>query len=267
MSQRRGSGSGLPVASRQIFGSFVSFGQRVKQRRAEPLCKANTAASRSAHQKMRESGAVLAGISRKLGEHRQDTISRIFAQFLKSWECSDPREMVRGRLKGEAQRLFDGISSVAERAVGMDLNVWPLLKGADERDDLVDLLISHLAALLPQRPSHGRPALPCIDQLHQAAPAGFLVVADQPDVRGDFSVVKQALRQSNDRLEQVSLEQPSPYGALAACLLAGEQRGPVADKGDAPTALFHRTHVRQEVLKEEHLAVAHARDTSHEAPC
>src|SRR5207245_7878552 len=90
-----------------------------------------------------------------------------------------------------------------------------------------------------------------------------------PDIGTNAGVVEHLLRQGNNGLEPVLLDDPLANVALARTRAAGEQRGAAEDDRQTGTVLvLRRTHgleLADHELEEEQRAIVHARQPSAEA--
>src|SRR5690606_30420703 len=95
-----------------------------------------------------------------------------------------------------------------------------------------------------------------IDELHLAAARFVFAVRQDPDIGGDAGVVEELLRQRDDRLEPVVLQDPAANLTLAAAGIPGEEGRAVHDDGDAAPAFLRLVHAREHVLQEQELPIA-----------
>src|SRR5579884_757279 len=140
--------------------------------------------------------------------------------------------------EAQAERPLDGHACIAEIRVVEDLRTLFILEAAIEADNLVNLCGGEMPALVAQAAlgfltPAWRPDIASVDELNLPFAPFLLTVGDNPDVGADAGVVKHLLRQGNDRLEPVVLDDPFPDIALARARAPGEQRGAAEDDGQA----------------------------------
>ena len=115
----------------------------------------------------------------------------------------------------------------------------------------------------------GRPDVARIEELDLALAPLLLAVGDDPDVGADAGVVEHLLRQGDDGLEPVVLDDPLADVALARARAAGEERRAAEDDGQARAVLVlrraHGLELVDHVLQEEQRAVVDARQPGAEA--
>ena len=100
-------------------------------------------------------------------------------------------------------------------------------------DDVLGAVQGDLAALVAQALAHRRPEGCRVDELHLALSRIRLPVADDPDIGADASVVEDLVRQGDDPLQPVALDDPAADVALALAGVAGEERAAVVHLSDA----------------------------------
>ena len=148
---------------------------------------------------------------------------------------------------------------------GVDAAMLAFLEGVKEGEDGVGLFGGDLAALVSEALAHGSPEGGCVDELDLAPALGGLAVGEDPYVGGDTGVVEELLGQGDEGFQPVVLEYPAADLAFPAPGVSREEGRAVHDEGDAGTALALLLAVREEVEKEEELAVRDAREARPEA--
>ena len=104
-----------------------------------------------------------------------------------------------------------------------------------------------------------------VDQLHLAFAAFGLLVGQKPHVGGDTRVVEDVVRQLDNGINQVLLNQIATDVALTAACVARKQRRPVVN-GSHAAALwleFERFHLVNLLQHKQQLSVGRARGTIH----
>ena len=158
----------------------------------------------------------------------------------------EPRDALHRRLEIEAQRALDRHLEEAELAVLEDADddrssVVPSI-GTRLRLAVAEIAVNlrqsrnvgfgQFVALVVEALLHLLEEACAVDQLHLAAPLLRLAVGDEPDIGEDAGVVEQLIRQSDDRVEPVVLDDPTPDVGRAGPGVAAEQRRAVEDDGD-----------------------------------
>ncbi|GGZ44642.1 hypothetical protein GCM10010365_76230 [Streptomyces poonensis] len=108
----------------------------------------------------------------------------------------------------------------------------------------------------------------CLDQGHPALMRWLLSVAQDPEVRADAGGIEELVRQSDDALEPVILNDPSPDVTLARASGSALHRRSTEEDDNAASAVtrgVRRFHLRQHVLEEEQRSVADTRQPCAEA--
>ena len=164
-------------------------------------------------------------------------------------------------LVASLERLLDRVLLVQELLARQDSHLLALLEGGVEVDDLLDVGLGELLALVAQAAAHGLPLGGGVDELHLADAARGLLLGEHPDVDADSGVVEQVARKAHDGLHVVFLEQPAAGLRLARGRAAREERRAVGD--DAGAAVVRK--LVDDVLHEEQLHVARGRQAGREA--
>ena len=134
-----------------------------------------------------------------------------------------------GHLVAQPQRALDGDAGVAEIGVVEDLRGCRLDETAVELHDFGDLVGLAVARLRRScgvcRPGCGAwdVVFAGIEKLNLALAALLLAVGDDPDVGADAGVVEHLLRQGDDGLQPVVLDDPLADVALAGARAAGRR--------------------------------------------
>src|SRR6266540_2211789 len=123
---------------------------------------------------------------------------------------ADGRQGLVGDLPAETQWAFDRDAEVTKRLVREDLDSVVLLEVAVKVGDLGDLLRADQLALFAEALAHLDPQFAGVDELNLAAACGALAIREDPEVGRDAGVVKELVRQSDDRLQPVVLDDPAP---------------------------------------------------------
>ena len=172
----------------------------------------------------------------------------------------EPFQPGRAQVDGKAQWPFHNHLPVAEGLVGEDLGFlgfnWIDHQIADGADVFLGELAVLLAEVAPQRhvPFGG------VDELDLAPALFIFAVGEHPDVGGDAGVVEHVLRQGDDGLQPVVLDDPAADIALALTGVAGEERRAVVDLGDAAAEAGGVLHLGELVDQEHELTVRGAGD-------
>src|SRR5690606_27576265 len=161
-----------------------------------------------------------------------------------------PLNPLRRCLEVQPKRPFDRNLLVSELLVAEDLAVRVFLKIAVDSGDLIDMLLAELVPLLSQRPPHLLIKVNRVNELDLALPLRTLAVGQDPDVRCDARVVEKLVRQGNDCLQPVVLNDPAADLTLPGSSVTGEERRAVEDDGKPAPTVF-RVHLRNHVLQEE----------------
>lgn len=87
------------------------------------------------------------------------------------------------------------------------------------------------------------------------------MVVQQPDIGGDAGVIKQVVRQLDNRLEHVVFDKVATDIALATARIAGKQAGAVMHRGDSAAQRAYRWgfHLVDHLHQEQQLTIAGAR--------
>ena len=112
-----------------------------------------------------------------------------------------------------------------------------------EPGDRVDLLVADPAPLLAEALAHLHPLRAGIDELDLALTRRLLAVRQHPDVGRYAGVVEELLRQRDDCLEPVVLDDPAADVRLARGGASGEQRRAVVDDRDPRAAMRGIAHL------------------------
>ena len=94
------------------------------------------------------------------------------------------------------------------------------------------------AAFIAETFLHLHPKLASINELHFALTMFLFAIGEHPDIGGNASVVEQLLRQGDDGLQPVILDDPAADFAFPAASIAGEERRAVEDYSDAAAAVL-----------------------------
>src|SRR6266545_5468599 len=171
---------------------------------------------------------------------------------------ADGRQGLVSDLPAETQWAFDRDAEVTKRLVREDLDSVVLLEVAVKVGDLGDLLRADQLALFAEALAHLDPQFAGVDELNLAAACGALAIREDPEVGRDAGVVKELVRQSDDRLQPVVLDDPAPDLRLPRPCSSAEQRRAVEDDREARSALLHGLHLGDHVLQEQEAAVVDA---------
>ena len=95
--------------------------------------------------------------------------------------------------------------------------------------DVLDLVVADLLALVAEGLAHLLPLVAGVEQDDLAPQRRCLPVGQDPEVRGDAGVVEELVRQRDDALQPVVLQDPAPDLRLARPGRPGEQRRAVED--------------------------------------
>jgi hypothetical protein len=108
-----------------------------------------------------------------------------------------------------------------------------------------------------------RPYVARIEELDLALSPLLLAVGDNPDVGADASVIEHLLRESDDALEPVVLDDPLADVALTRARTAGKERRAAEDDRETRAVLVlrraHGLRLVDHVLQEEQRAIIHPR--------
>ena len=144
--------------------------------------------------------------------------------------------------------------------MGKYLGLLGVLEGEEGVADEPDVHVGKLAVLVAEVLAQGPVPVGGVDELHLAAAALRLAVAEHPDVGGDAGVVEHVERQGDNGLEPVVFDDPSADVALALSGVAGEEGAAVVHLSDAAAERRVLLHLAQHVGEEEHLPIAGAGD-------
>src|SRR6188472_4230887 len=208
-------------------------------------------------------------VSRELGERPRGGGSQQSGLLgvVELWPPTRGLEPLAQPVTGPAQpqRPLDGDPLEAEPLVAEDLHAVTLSERSVELDELADLLVRELLALLPQALAHLHPRGAGIDELHLAASLRTLAVRDDPEVGRAAGVVEELVGKRDDGLEPVVLDDPAADLRLARARRAGEERRAVEHNRDPRASLLGRPHLREHVLEKKEAAVVDPRQPRSEA--
>ena len=286
------SGSGAALAVAADFRLGIALAQRGEDRLLDRRWRASPRALGGRIQIGLEAVAVhVATVARERREMRADRLLlRAALRFfgfsalasLRFFDTASPAkadcssslsDALLRRLEIEAQGPFDGHLEEAELAVLEDAADDALLRSLPSIGTVLRLAVSEVAvdlgqpgdvgfaqlvALVVEALLHLLEEARAVDQLHLASPLLRLAVGDEPDVGEDAGVVEKLVRQGDDGVEPVVLDDPAPDIGRAGPGIAAEQGRAIEDDGDlgALAALLRRVlHLRDHVLKEQQRAI------------
>src|SRR5262249_1170556 len=107
-----------------------------------------------------------------------------------------------------------------------------VLEGSVELSDLVNMRVGEFVALVAKALFHLLEMPRTLDQLPLAAPVLRFAVSDQPQISVNARIVEKLIRQRDDGVEPIVLDDPTADIAFAGAGITGEQRRPVKDNGN-----------------------------------
>src|SRR5207244_7800680 len=117
--------------------------------------------------------------------------------------------------------------------------------------------------LVAEAAAHGNVEGAGVEELDLALTVLLLTVGDDPDVGADAGVVKHLLRQGDDSLKPIVLDDPLADVALTWPSAASEEWRAAEDNGQTRAVLVlvrqYRLELADHVLQEEQRAVIHTR--------
>src|SRR6185437_3141805 len=127
----------------------------------------------------------------------------------------------------KAQRPLNRHACIAKVGVVEDFRLRPNFEGAVYANYILDLRFRHVSTLITETSlavltAARRPNVASVEKLHLALAPFRLSVSDYPNVSADTCVVEHRLRQSDNGLEPVVLQQPLSNFTLSRARTAGE---------------------------------------------
>ena len=125
--------------------------------------------------------------------------------------------------------------------------------------------VADAVAFVAETLLHLHPEVAGVNELNLSLALPLLSVREHPDIGGNSGVVEELVRQRDNRLQPVVLNDPAADFRFALTGVAGEQGRAIEDDADATAPLFRGTALIEHVLKEEQRPVVDAWQTGPEA--
>jgi len=142
-------------------------------------------------------------------------------------EIAKLKKQIAGHIKNDPhlrtkRDLLRSIPGIGEVTIAAILGELALFERTEEPQDLFGLLRGYLAPLVAQALPHRCPKGSSVDKLHFALALRSFAVSKDPDIGGDPGIIEKLLGDSDQRLEQVVLQDEAADFALAAAGVSGK---------------------------------------------